>query len=198
MFRRNLTRLTDADLVLRAQRGDPAAFEELYRRYSGRVYALLFGMVGNTDDAAELAQEVFLRAFRRIGSLRADQAVYGWLRATATNLGIDFLRHGKLIAYEPLEGTNPNAPRDIVSPQDDPERAVIRQETQEAVVDAVANLKPAHRMVVALHHFEGMSVEEVATALDVPVGTVKSRLARARDALRTALAPIVEGKSGMH
>jgi RNA polymerase sigma-70 factor (ECF subfamily) len=133
-----------------------------------------------------------------LDTLRADQALYGWLRATATHLAIDFLRRGKLVAFEPLEGTDPNSPRDLVSREDTPERAVIREETQSAVVEAVVNLKPAHRTVVALHHFEGMSVEEVAETLDIPVGTVKSRLARAREALRLALAPFVEGHRALH
>jgi len=197
MFRRNYARLSDSELVTRAQKGERGAFEELYKRFSGRVYALVYGMVANPDDAAELTQEVFARAFRRLQNLRADQAVYGWLRATATNLAIDFLRHGKLVQFEPLEGNVPDSPRDLESPEDDPERQALRSETREAVASAVAGLKPAHRVVVALHHFEGLSLEEIAQTLDVPVGTVKSRLARAREALRVMLAPMVEGKNGL-
>jgi len=193
MFGKNWSRLTEQELVTRAQGGEKPAFAELFNRHSGRVYALLYGMLANPEDAAELCQEVFVRAFRRLDSLRADQAVYGWLRATATNLAIDHLRRGKLVAFEPLEGNRPDSPRDLQSSEQGPERAAIRAETQVQVNDAVAGLKPAHRMVVALHHFEGLSVEEVAVTLGVPVGTVKSRLARARDALRSALAPLVEG-----
>jgi RNA polymerase sigma-70 factor (ECF subfamily) len=194
MFRRNYARLSEQALVVRAQSGDRAAFEELYRRFGGKIYALVFGMVGNTDDAAELSQEVFVRAFRSLSALRADQAVYGWLRATATHLAIDFIRHGKLVRFEPLDGGEPEAGHPAAREQG-PERQLERKERQAAVVEAVASLKPAHRMVVTLHHLEGLSVEEVAEALGIPVGTVKSRLARARDALRVVLAPYVEGRS---
>ena len=198
MLRRKWSQMPESEIVARAQRGERGAFEELYRRFSGKVYALLFGIVGSTEDAAELCQDVFTRAFRRLDTLRTDQALYGWLRATATHLAIDFLRRGKLATFEPLEGNDPVHPRDIESRDETPERAAIRQETQSAVVAAVAGLKPAHRTVVALHHFEGMSVEEVAETLDIPVGTVKSRLARAREALRSALTPLVEGHHAVH
>lgn len=194
MFRKRYERLSEQEVVTRAQRGDPVAFEEIYRRYGGRVYALLYGILANADDAAELCQEVFARAFRRLDALRADQAVYGWLRATATNLAIDLLRRGKLASFEPLEGTSPTAPRDLPADGLGPEALAVRAETQAAVSSAVANLKPAHRLVVALHHFEGLSVEEVAETLGIPVGTVKSRLARARESLRVVLAPLVEGR----
>lgn len=197
MLQRKWSRLPESELVVRAQRGERGAFEEIYSRFSARIYALLFGIVGSAEDAADLCQEVFLRAFRRLDTLRADQALYGWLRATATHLAIDLLRRGKLATFEPLEGNDPGSPREMESRAESPERTVIREETRTAVVNAVVNLKEAHRTVVALHHFEGLSVEEVAETLDIPVGTVKSRLARARESLRLMLAPYVEGRNAV-
>ncbi|MEO0249501.1 MAG: sigma-70 family RNA polymerase sigma factor [candidate division WOR-3 bacterium] len=198
MGRKELSTLSDGELVRRAQSGDLAAFEAIYDRYHPRLYRLLYGMLNNPADAADLTQEVFLRAYSDLERLRPESNLYGWLRKTAVNLGIDQLRRQKVLKFEsldvPLENEegSPFALQ-IEDVKSDPHTLLEQRGLQEAVQKALGYLTPDHRAVVAMHYLEGMEVEEIASLVGVPVGTVKSRLARARNALRRYLAPYVEG-----
>ncbi|MCS7066483.1 MAG: sigma-70 family RNA polymerase sigma factor [Fimbriimonadales bacterium] len=196
---------SDTELVQRAREGDAGAFETLYARYHARVYRLLYGMLGNRDDAVDLTQEVFIRAWIELPRLQIEKTLYGWLRRTAINLGIDYLRRRRLVQFqsldvspdeeesEPFEWQIPDETQDV-------EAAVMQSELQECLQQALQRLSTIHRVVVVLHYIEEVPVEEIAQQLSIPVGTVKSRLARAREALRRQLEPLLNkgNEHGMH
>jgi RNA polymerase sigma-70 factor (ECF subfamily) len=188
---------TDAELVQRAKEGDASAFELLYARHHARIYRLLYGMLGNHDDAAELTQEVFVRAWVELPRLQIEKTLYGWLRRTAINLGIDHLRHSRLIQFLSLDNppfeSEENEPYEWQIPDEtqDVQAAVEQNELQECLQHALQQLSTIHRVVVVLHYIEEVPVEEIARQLSIPVGTVKSRLARARETLRHYLEPLL-------
>lgn len=182
----------DSELLKRAQAGDLAAFEALYNRYHSRIYRVLYGLVGNSADAADLTQEAFVRAYSELDRIRSDGNFYGWLRKTALNLGIDCLRRRKMLTLvsldAPRESSNSDAfAWEVEDETQDVHRALETQSLHEALHISIERLSPDHRTVVTMHYVEEMPVEEIAELLNVPVGTVKSRLARARDALRQML-----------
>lgn len=182
----------DSELLKRAQAGDLAAFEALYKRYHLRIYRVLYGVVGNGADAADLTQEAFVRAYSELDRIRSDGNLYGWLRKTALNLGIDCLRRKKTLTLVSLDAPRESSDGDAFAWEVEDEaqnlhRALEAQSLHEALHVGIERLSPDHRTVVTMHYIEEMPVEEIAELLDVPVGTVKSRLARARDALRQML-----------
>lgn len=182
-------------LISAARSGDVSAFEELYRSYNDRIYNFVRRIVASDQDAADVAQETFVRAWKALPKLRSDCAFKGWLYRIALNQAKEALARGSRraelgIGYsdEPDLGE-----RQIASTTDGPERATLRYELADAVGMALSELSPDHRAVIAMRHIEDMEVSEVAKVLNVPQGTVLSRLARARAALRRRLAPYVEG-----
>lgn len=189
--------LTDSELIARACEGEERAFEVLFHRYHAAVYRLLLGITNNHDDAQELAQEVFLRAYQELPRLQNRENLGAWLRRTATNLAIDKLRRNKRIRFDSLDApltteTGEEVEWQLEDPAADVLTAVQSSELSEAVERALGQLSDIHRSVVVLHYMEGLPVEEVARMLGIPVGTVKSRLARARLALRILLKDFVE------
>ncbi len=186
--------LTDCELIQKACEGEEEAFGVLFQRYHAPIYRLLLGIVHNSEDALELTQEVFLKAYRELPRLQRSETLLAWLRRVATNLAIDYLRRKRILSFHsleapindedptPLGGLIPDESQDVLS-------TVQAKELQEALYDALGRLSADHRLVVVLHHLEGISVEAVAEMLQIPVGTVKSRLARARTLLRQLLAP---------
>jgi len=187
--------LVDVDLVQRTKSGDIGAFEELFNRYQRRVYNIVYRLVPDENDAADLTQEVFVRVYDSISTLRAEQAFFTWVRTVAVNLCRDFLRRRPPRA-ESLDANvrtdDGEVERDVADPSAGPERMLLREDRQRAVRRAVASLSDDHRTVVVLHHLEGMDVQEIAKQVGCAVGTVKSRLARARDELRRKLGPWVD------
>lgn len=186
----------DAELVRKAQAGDLAAFESLFRRYQARIYNIIYGMVSSQDDANDLTQDTFVKAYRALGSLRDGQAFYAWLCRIAVNLCRNFRRsramppplsldEGVLIDGEPT-------PLDVADSTYEPARLADINATGHAVRQAIATLSPDHREVVVMHHLEGLPVDHIAQVVGVPVGTVKSRLSRARDCLKRTLRSFVE------
>lgn len=186
--------MTDADdvtLVRRAQANDVDAFRRLFDRHHERLYNYVLYMVGDPDDAADLTQAAFINAWRNLRRLKAPEAFVSWLHRIASNLTKD---HAKKRRDTPMADVQDVADR-IVSLGDappNPEDVVTGREAQETVRRAVASLPEKHRDVVVMHHLEGMEVAEIAGALGVPEGTVLSRLARARDALRRKLTSLVD------
>ncbi|MER3401723.1 MAG: RNA polymerase subunit sigma-24 [Armatimonadota bacterium] len=193
--------LTDSELIERACEGEERAFEALFQRYHASVYHLLLGMLNNHDDAQELAQEVFLRVYQELPRLQVRHSLGAWLRRTATNLAIDKLRRNKRVRFESLEAPmrtdDEEVEWQIEDPNSDVMAAVESRELSEAVQNALSQLGEMHRAVVILHYIEGVPLEEIAETLGIPVGTVKSRLARARLALRELLKDFldVEGEN---
>ncbi|MBM3457169.1 MAG: sigma-70 family RNA polymerase sigma factor, partial [Armatimonadetes bacterium] len=155
-------------------------------------------MVRSDADAADLTQDVFLRVWRALPKLETPEAFVSWLYRIATNRTRNWIRdHGKVRCESLDQPAGPEedegAAREIPDTTGDPAGAAQLQATQEVVRKAVETLSEDHRMVVTLHHLEGMSVEDIANIMRCSVGTVKSRLSRAREHLRRKLAAYVEG-----
>jgi RNA polymerase sigma-70 factor, ECF subfamily len=187
----------DVDLVRRTRSGDIGAFELLFTRYQKRVYNIVYGMVGNEADAAELTQDVFVRVFSSIKLLKADEAFLTWLRTVAVNICRDHARKRPAVRLESLEEKisydGEYLAREIVDTSVGPAGILETKEIGQAVQTAVRSLSDEHRQVISLHHIEGMDLRDIAKSLGCPVGTIKSRLARAREELKRKLAPYVEG-----
>jgi len=183
------------ELAAEAQGGSLEAFEVLYRRLQPGIYAFIRSQVREAELAADLAQQTFVRAWESLPRLRRAGAFVGWVHRIAANLVKDELKSGRSrveVAASAL-GERDAVPTPAAAADAQPDRAAISAELRQAVRAAVAALAPDHQAVVVMHHLEGMSVVEIARALRVRPGTVMSRLARAREAMRQRLRPYVEG-----
>ena len=183
----------DADLVRQTLCGTISAYNGLVLRYQRQVYNLAYRMLGNAEDAGDLVQDTFLRAYGALTSFRQDASFLTWLYKIASNLCIDQLRSRKAkstlsLEVELEEGREPAA--DIRST--DPEEAAVRGSVQEVVQRAILNLPEKYRAVVVMRHLNDMSVDEIARVLELPTGTVKTHLFRAREMLRGRLRPVLE------
>ncbi|HSW09304.1 MAG TPA: sigma-70 family RNA polymerase sigma factor [Bacillota bacterium] len=182
----------DELLVSAAKRGDRAAFGELVRRYERKVYNLAYRYAGNSDDAADLAQEAFLKAFCALGTFRGRSAFSTWLYRVTANVCLDALRGRQRRRTLSLDQAPPGREGDreweLADPRADLEEQVQRREVQSAVHRAIGRLGPEHRLVVVLRDLQGFSYQEISRILGLNLGTVKSRLNRARLALRDELA----------
>ena len=182
----------DTDLVRDTKQGDIAAFERLFGKYQKRVYNLIYRMVGNETDAADLTQDVFVRVYNSLGRLKSEEAFFAWVRTVATNICRDHYRKmGRSIRAcsldEKVSLDDGEVEKEVADASGDPERLLERQDLQEAVQRAINSLSEEHRTLVVLHHIEGMDLKDIARELGIPVGTAKSRLARARDELKRKL-----------
>lgn len=169
--------MTDAELINGCKRGDREAQHELYVRSSERIYRLLLKMTGNCDTAFDLAQDVYIRAFSRIGQFNGDSSLGTWLYRIAVNEALQFMRR---------RGTQPllsGASQVLVLTPSEGERIAIRLD----VNAALATLDTGDRTILILRYQEGLDYREIADVLDCAAGTVASRLNRARDRLRQAL-----------
>jgi len=183
---------SDAALVQRTLRGDRAAYDILVQRNQRQVYSLAYRMLGNAEDAGDLVQETFLRAYGALPSFRQDASFLTWLYKIASNLCIDAMRSRKAkgalsLDFELEEGREPSADR-TSSPSD----TVIRGAVGDIVQHAVMNLPDRYRVVVVMRHLRDMSIEEIADELKIPSGTVKTHLFRAREMLRERLRPVLD------
>jgi RNA polymerase sigma-70 factor (ECF subfamily) len=176
----------EADLLRAAQGGDRAAFSELVRRYQRAIYRVAYALTRNPSDADDLAQETFVRAWQAIGRFRVGEPVHPWLARIATNLAISLFRRRKRRPETPLEPLVEAGRQWGV--EDDPADEVERGERARHLQAAFAELKPEHQAVLALRVVEEQSYEAIAATLRVPIGTVMSRLSRARAELKARLA----------
>jgi RNA polymerase sigma-70 factor (ECF subfamily) len=185
-------------LIERCRSGDLTAFDELVAQHQNRIYNLCYWTLGDADEAADAAQTVFVRAFRSFANFRGDSALSTWLHRIAINVTIDAARRRQRapLSLSVLEGGDGEAGlREVDSaasyfttPDSTAQEVVTRGERQRAVREALSTLPDHHRTVLVLFDIEGHSYEEVANLLELPLGTVKSRLNRARLALRDKLA----------
>ena len=178
--------ISDADCVRRIiQRGETDAFEILVRRHEKTIFNLVYRMLGDYDDAAEVSQEVFLSAYRAIGQFRGDANFSTWLYRIALN-------HATTRRRSMSSRQQKTVPIDDMEPLSDPElgpaETLERKEIRERVQLALNKLEPDDATMILLRDLQDISYDEVARVLEIPVGTVKSRLHRARQALKTQLA----------
>ena len=188
----------DLELVQRVQRGDSAAFDLLVRKYQHRIVALVGRYVHDWSESQDVAQETFLRAYRALGSFRGDAQFYTWLHRIAVNT-----------AKNHLVAQNRRPPTDDVDAADaeqydagvrlrdtdTPERELMRQELERTVMQAVDALPEELRTAITLREVEGLSYEEIAQKMDCPIGTVRSRIFRAREAIDVELRPLLDTPS---
>ena len=182
--------MQDELLIRRAQSGDEGAFEQLLLTHQKSVYNLCLRMVKNPDDALDLSQEAFLRAWRALDQYQFDAAFSTWLFRLTSNVCIDFLRKQKRQQHMSLTVTDEDEPGEEFAVQDPargPEKQIIQNDRRAAVARAMASLPEDWRVVMQLRVVEQLSYEQIAGILDIKVGTVKSRLARARTQLRKIL-----------
>ena len=196
-----VTRTDDADapapvdeesLVRQAQGGDLAAYDELVRRHQQRIYATVYHMTANHEDANDLAQDSFIKAYQAIKSFKGGSSFYTWLYRIAVNKTINFLKQRKNRTHMSLNDLDFNAEHDpdlmaLISDKT-PRREAGLTELQEKLNAALLKLSEPHRLVVVLHDVQGQSHEEIAKIMGCNIGTVRSRLFYARQQLQGFLA----------
>lgn len=184
----------DQLLVERVQRGEQGAFDLLVRKYQNRILAVIGRYIQDFSEAQDVAQETFLRAYRALGNFRGESAFYTWVYKIAVNTA-----KNHLVA----QGRRP--PTDDVAVDDamyfaadsslkeraTPENELLRQEIERNVFDAVEDLPEELRMAITLREVDGLSYEEIAEVMNCPIGTVRSRIFRARDAIERRIRPLL-------
>ncbi len=182
----------DLVLVNAATEGNEEAFSQLHEKYYNNIYFLILKMVGNTSDAEDLTSEAFAKAFRHIDKYVPNYAFSSWLFKIATNNAIDFIRKKKMGVVD--YSSQPYAQAEIVQnnltinlKEPDPEEKLIRTQSIERLWQIIDQLKPQYRLLVIMRYFEEFSYEEIAVALQLPMGTVKAQLFRARNLLHDLL-----------
>ena len=187
----------DVDLVSRCQQGDTAAFNELVTRYRGKVYAMIYNMVHNEQDAWDLAQDGFLKAWKSIARFRGQSSFYTWLYRIMMNVTIDSLRRKQVagdtefddsIALRNIDPNSVTTPRAGLMPAD----KVAGDEIRLRIDAAISRLSPEHRAVILMREIEGLEYQEIADSLDCSIGTVMSRLFYARKKMQTMLRDVYE------
>jgi RNA polymerase sigma-70 factor (ECF subfamily) len=185
----------DPELVRQVVGGDGAAFGPIVERYQDRLYNTVYRMVGSAEDARDLVQEVFVKAYENLASFKGTSSLYTWLFRIAVNTSLSHRRKRKWVrmagpAVDPGDG---EAAGGWPDPADgDPAREMLAAETEAAVQQALAQLDDEHRTVVVLRDIQHCDYREIADILGVPTGTVKSRLHRARLLLRDKLQPLLK------
>jgi RNA polymerase sigma-70 factor, ECF subfamily len=188
---------SDIDLVGRCQRGDTAAFDELITRYRQRCFAMIYHMVRNEEDAWDLAQDGFVKAWKSLANFRGQSSFFTWLYRIMTNVSLDWLRRKHVrgdsefddtIGLRSISPNAPTAPKPVAEPAD----RIAGAEMRGRIDDAVSKLSPEHRMVVTLREFDGLDYQEIADAMGTSIGTVMSRLFYARKKLQTMLRDVYE------
>jgi RNA polymerase sigma-70 factor (ECF subfamily) len=184
--------LVEIDLIRRARTGDLEAYDDLVKRYQERIYATIYHMTSNHEDASDLAQESFIKAYPALKSFKGGSSFYTWLYRIAVNKTINFLKQRKNRNHMSLNDLDFNAEHDpdlvaLIS-ENTPRRAAGLSELQEKLNAALLKLSEHHRLVVILHDVQGQSHEEIAQVMNCNIGTVRSRLFYARQQLQGFLA----------
>lgn len=187
----------DALLVRRVQKGDNAAFDVLVRKYQHKILKLVMRYVRDHSEAEDVTQEAFLKAYRALPNFRGDSAFYTWIYRIAINTAKNFLVAAKrrpldynLDLQDPAQYEMQARLKDI----DSPERMMLTEEIRSTVNRAIDKLPEDLRTAIILREMEGMSYEEIAQTMECPVGTVRSRIFRAREAIDKRLRPLLENK----
>ena len=186
---------TDQQLVSRVQKGDRRAFDLLVIKYQPKILSLVGRFVYDSSECQDVAQEAFIKAYRALPNFRGDSQFYTWLYRIAVNTAKNYLvSRGR---KTPTQGVNPDDAENVyqdVAFQDSatPERILQRDRLKEVVFTAIADLPEELRIAVSLREMDGMSYEEIAEVMDCPIGTVRSRIFRAREAIEKKMQPYLE------
>jgi RNA polymerase sigma-70 factor (ECF subfamily) len=187
----------DIALVRRCQKGDTLAFEQLVIKYRSKVFSMIYGMVQNEQDAWDLAQEGFIKAWRSIHRFKGQASFYTWLYRIVTNVAIDSLRRKgfkKTAEFDDDIAANEVAPgsKTVPTPDPMPHHGLEREEIRQRIEQAISKLSPEHRAVIVMKEIEELQYNEIAEALGCSIGTVMSRLFYARKKLQTLLKDVYE------
>jgi len=189
----------DQELVRRVQRGDSAAFDLLVRKYQHRIAALIGRYISDWSECQDVAQDTFIRAYRAIGNFRGEAQFYTWLHRIAVNTAKNHLvAHKRRPPTEDIDvGDAEQFDSGIrLRDTDTPDRELARQQMEQTVMRAVDALPAELRTAITLREVEGLSYDEIAQRMDCPIGTVRSRIFRAREAIDAELRPLMEVETG--
>ncbi len=184
----------DVEIVRQVQAGDVAAFDRLITKYRERVYGIVYNMTSNREDAADLTQDAFIKAFQSIHRFGGQSSFFTWLYRIAVNSTLSHLRKTRLRSFFSLESIDSEEPisKEIIAALTDKtgaERDTFVRELQEKLNDAMLKLSIKHRTVVTLFEIEGLSHQEIAEVMECSVGTVRSRLHYAKQLLQAEMQP---------
>lgn len=180
----------DIQLVARARAGDERAYRALLEKYERAVFSICLRMVRNRDEAADLAQESFIKVFGSLDRYNAAYAFSSWLFKITSNLCIDYLRKRRIDTLpmdQPIDGDKGEIQRQYAAPDPTPDESLDRREKMARLESAIAALPEHYRIMLILRHQEDLSYEEIADHLAIPLGTVKARIHRAREMLKGLL-----------
>ncbi len=183
--------LSDSDLVLRVRSGDGSAYRPLVERYQTRIHAMVFGVVREAEEARDLTQNAFIKAYQNLASFRVESSFYTWLYRIAMNLAIDSTRKNRrrrTTSYDEAVASRDEDGMILEAHQSEsPQRALQRKELHEQIYGALGELSEDQREVILLREVEGLSYKEISEAMGIPEGTVMSRLFYARKRLQGLL-----------
>lgn len=186
-----MVRDDDKELIERAMRGDERAYRDLLERYQRPVYNICLRMVRNEQEAQDLAQDAFVKVFGMLDRYNPSYAFSNWLFKITSNLCIDSMRKRRVDTVpmdQPISSEKGEYERQYESPSDDPEEVMVKGQKMRMLAKAIDQLPEHYRIMIVLRHQEDLSYEEIAEALEVPLGTVKARIHRAREMLKSRLA----------
>lgn len=187
--------ISDQQLVERVQRGDKNAFNLLVQKYQSKVVNLISRYVRNQADVADVAQEAFIKAYRALPSFRGESAFYTWLYRIAVNTAKNFLvSQGRRTPSNDVDAEDAEyyEGSDALKEFASPERLMLSDEIKKVIFDTLESLPEELKMAISLRELDGMSYEDIANIMDCPVGTVRSRIFRAREAIDKKLQPLLE------
>ncbi len=187
--------VTDQILVQRVKRGEKAAFDALVLRYQSRIVSLVSRFVRNPTDALDVTQEAFLKAYRALPSFRGESAFYTWMYRIAVNTAKNYLA-AQVRRPQEMDSPDPDLEQfeleNAAVEMDTPEHLLLTEEIQNTVIAAIDALPEDLRTAITLRELDGLSYEEIAVAMECPVGTVRSRIFRAREAIDLKLKPLLD------
>ncbi len=189
--------MSEVMLLERCKSGDTAAWDMLIRRYEKSVYKFAYSLCRNHEEAGDIAGQVFLRLYQNLHTFRNEASFTSWLFRIVRNTYLDLCvrpahRSHLSLDASPSNDNEPSAGRDIMDPTPSPETLCMEHETAQMLATAITHLPAYQRQVLRMYHSEGKSYEEIAESTGLSIGTVKSRLNRARNMLRERLAPFQE------
>ncbi len=190
----NLSEDLDQELVLRVQQGDKSAFDLLVIKYQHRIVHLVNRYVKDPSEAQDVAQDTFIKAYRALGDFRGESAFYTWLYRIAINTAKNYLlsRSRRHIDYEiDVQDAEQVESSGQLKDMDTPDNLLMNEQIIKVIKVAIEKLPEEMRIAITLREFEGMSYEEIAEAMDCPIGTVRSRIFRAREAIDEKLKPLL-------